>query len=39
MTLVNMSAFLSTFEADSIQQEKEVINEMKARMMKIKLKF
>ena len=31
--------FSVTFEADSIQQEKEVINEMKARMMKIKLKF
>ncbi|MGD0341027.1 MAG: LL-diaminopimelate aminotransferase [Bacteroidales bacterium] len=31
--------FSVTFEADTIQQEKEVINEMKTRMMKLKLKF
>jgi LL-diaminopimelate aminotransferase len=31
--------FSVTFEADTLQQEKEVINEMKARMMKLKLKF
>lgn len=31
--------FSVTFEADTIQQEEEVINEMKARMMKLKLKF
>ena len=31
--------FSVTFEAGTVQQEKEVINEMKARMMKLKLKF
>jgi Aspartate/tyrosine/aromatic aminotransferase len=31
--------FSVTFEADTVQQEKEVINEMKTRMMKLKLKF
>lgn len=31
--------FSVTFEADSIKQEKEVINEMKTRMMKLKLTF
>jgi LL-diaminopimelate aminotransferase len=31
--------FSVTFEADTIQQEKEVINEMKARMIKLKLRF
>jgi LL-diaminopimelate aminotransferase len=31
--------FSVTFEADSPEQEKEVINEMKARMLRLKLKF
>jgi LL-diaminopimelate aminotransferase len=31
--------FSVTFEADTIQQEKEVINEMKERMMNLKLRF
>jgi LL-diaminopimelate aminotransferase len=31
--------FSVTFEADTVQQEKEVINEMKSRIIKLKLKF
>jgi LL-diaminopimelate aminotransferase len=31
--------FSVTFEADTLQQEKDVINEMKKRIMKLKLKF
>jgi LL-diaminopimelate aminotransferase len=31
--------FSVTFEADSIEREKEVLDEMKNRMRKLKLKF